>query len=103
MLTCENITDGLNVSWEAVDVTSCTMNDIVYLITVIRERDMVTITLMNTIETAADIISPQVVLEPGTNYTITVKATVNSCDGESANITCETNPSLPTQPPGTCM
>ena len=103
-LACENATNGLNVLWEAVNITSCTRNNVTYLITVIRERDMVTISLMNTTETAADIVSPQIVLEPETNYTISVKATVNSCAGESANITCETSTSLPTptQPPGTC-
>ena len=101
-LTCENATNGFTFSWRAVCDTSCTMIVVVYLISVIREHDMVAITSMNTTETEADIISPQVMLEPGINYIISVEATVNSCGGESANITCETNPSLPTQPPGTC-
>ena len=57
--------------------------------------------MMATPETAIELTGAQI-LEPGTTYIISVGTivSVSSCRGENVIITCETSPSLPTQPPG---
>ena len=82
--TCKNSTNGLNVSWEAVNDTTCARSDVEYLVTVIRERHMMIIVpSMTAAETAVELTNTQG-LERNTTYVIYVKprTLVGSCGGE---------------------
>ena len=78
------------------------MSDVDYLLTVVREHDMMVIVPpMTTVESIAELTDTQV-LQPETTYIVSVRAriVVGSCNSENAtNTTCKTSASLPTQPP----
>ena len=83
---------GLNVTWEPVIDTSCGIYDVNYLVTAIRESDMMTIiSSMLVTETTAEL-TLTLGLQFATSYIISVSAvTINgSCESQQATVKCET-------------
>ena len=100
---CNTTQRGLSVAWEPVTDPSCAMSDVNYLVTAIRESDMmVIISSMVVTRTAAEFTATSGLL-PNTTYIISVSATTitGGCVGQQVNVTCGTSPDLPTVTPST--
>ena len=98
---CENVANGLSVSWGAVSDTRSAMGDVEYYVTVVEESDMMSNFSTNVTETTVEL-TYSMGLQNDTSYIIIIRGRTlsGSCEGEPANITCETAPisSLTTLP-----